>query len=237
MRRRLRSERLSLLGCVFAVLAMGCGGSADTSLAAPTDLVALPVDSQWVQLSWVDNATAEEGFRIYRDGGSGFVEIDTVPADNFGYSDLTVVDGEVYTYYVAAFDSTDEGSESNHATVEAGPPYITILTPAGGENLTLGDTFEITWVTNLPEFDARIFLDTDGGAGWPPEHLIQYSYTGGPPYQWKVGYINTEEDPQKPPVWQRVINSTDTDCKIFIRHYATVGAQDWSEGTFTITVP
>lgn len=220
--------------CLMAVLLVNCGGP---SFPAPSGLVATPVQTQWVHLSWLDNTNDEEGFRIYRDDGAGgaLVELTTVPADFFGYDDMTVTDGLFYTYYVVAYKGTTESAHSNHVVIEAGEPYVTILTPGDGEVLTLGDTYNITWVTNVPDFDARVCLDTNGDQAYPPEEVVQFSWPTGSPYPWKVGYKNTEEDPTKTPVWVQVIGS-DSTCKIFIRHYVAVGAQDWSDGTFTILV-
>ncbi|MBN1808576.1 MAG: hypothetical protein JW909_05875 [Planctomycetes bacterium] len=235
-------RRGAVIGSLFAVIFFfsGCGGSdGPDPLGAPSDLFATPVESGWIQLSWTDNSTIEDGFHIYRDGGSGFVLHDTVGPDFFGYSDMTdVVDGEFYTYYVVAFSGADESPHSNEVTVEAGEPYVTVLTPGDGETLTLGEMYDISWVTNVPDFDAAIWMSTDAGVTWPPQHQIQYSWAPkGSPYAWKVGYKNTEEDPMKPPVWEQVVFATGTEFKIFIKHYVAVGAQDWSEGTFTITVP
>ena len=190
----------------------------------------------WLPL-WVPLALMARELVVNAMRSGAAIEGRLVPANWMGYSDLTVVDGQYYTYYVVAYKGATESAHSNEATVEAGPPYVTILTPSSGEVLNVGDMYDITWVTNLPDFDARIFLATDGGIEFPPEHLVQFSWApNGSPYPWKVGYINTEDDSSNPPVWEQVIFSTNTQCKIFIRHYSAVGAQNWSE-MFTINVP
>lgn len=85
-----------------------------------------------------------------------------------GYSDTTVIDSQFYTYYVVAYKGATESAPSNQSTVEAGPPSVIILTPSAGTILTLGQMYDVTWQTNMPDFDAEIWLSTDGGVAWPP---------------------------------------------------------------------
>ena len=120
--------------------------------------------------------------------------------------------------------------------LSAWPAAFVVLTPSSGEVLTLGETYEITWVTDVPDFDARVFLSTDNGATFPPQHLLQSSWIDGSPWMWKVGHRNVEEDPTKPPVWERVLTSTCAECRLFVAHYEATYLSDWSDGTFTIVV-
>ena len=234
-RTRTAADGLYLTACAAAAVVLTswrCYG-----VAAPTKLVAMPMSETSVQLLWVDNSNDEEGFRVFRDGGSGFEKIGTTGPDSTGYKDETVTAGEFYTYYVVAFIGVEESAHSNHATVEAGEPYVSVLTPTSGEVLTLGEMYDVTWVTNMPDFDAQVFLSTDGGATWPPQHQILFSWApNGSPWTWKAGYRNVEEDPTKPPVWERVLTSTCAECRIWIAHYEATYVSDWSEGTFTIVV-
>lgn len=69
-----------------------------------------------VALSWGPSPSPVTGYRVYRDGGSGFLPLTSVIA-NLSYTDATVVSGSTYHYAVTAVDSLgDESSFSNQAT-------------------------------------------------------------------------------------------------------------------------
>jgi hypothetical protein len=235
------AELAGMVLCFAGVMSVSAGRASAVDLAAPTYLEAMPLDDTTVHLSWLDNATGEDGFNIYRkldDGSDTWHLVGTVLPNYTGWDDTSFILGEFYVYYVAAYSGAVDGPPSNEATVEARAPYINILTPADGEVLTAGQMYDVTWQTNVPGLDARIYLSTDGGVTWPPQHLLQYSWAPNPsPFPWKVGYKNTEPDSSTAPVWVKCVNSTQTNCKIFIRHYAMLGVQNWSVGTFTIVVP
>ena len=221
-----------------AALSVSCGGG--SSGGPVLTLEVMPYTDTDMHLQWVDPFTTEDGYEIWRDDGSGgpFTQIGTTPPDYGGYDDTTFITGSTYRYYIIAYKGTDDLGQSNTVSIEARAPYITILTPNGGQNLTLGQTYNISWLTNLPDIDARIYLATDGGVGWPPTFQLLFSWAPNKsPWPWKVGYANTEEDPTKPPVWVQVVTTTQTNCKICITHYHAVGAFDWGDDIFTITVP
>ncbi len=69
-----------------------------------------------VALSWGPSASPVTGYRVYRDGGSGFLPLTSV-ITNLTYTDATVVSGDTYHYAVTAVDAVgDESSFSNEAT-------------------------------------------------------------------------------------------------------------------------
>src|SRR5678809_246772 len=86
----------------YRVLAYNAGGNsaysnianattlAPPSPAAPSGLTATPISSTQVDLSWTDNSTTEDGFRIERCQGTGcttFTEVAAVGANVLTYSD------------------------------------------------------------------------------------------------------------------------------------------------------
>lgn len=76
---------------------------------APTLLVATPVSTNQIDLAWTDNATNEDGYKIYRStDGVSYAEIDDIAADSVSYSDATIVAGTTYYYKVAAYNGTGE---------------------------------------------------------------------------------------------------------------------------------
>jgi hypothetical protein len=119
----------------FAVVA--CGDIASWAVHyppnGPTDLVATAVSSSQVNLSWTDNATDENGFKIERKTGDGgaYSPIDMVPADVISYSDTTVSPGQLYYYRVCAYNVYGDSSSSNEAAA---------VTPGGHFGLTGSDS-------------------------------------------------------------------------------------------------
>jgi Tol biopolymer transport system component/alpha-tubulin suppressor-like RCC1 family protein len=86
---------------------------------APGNLVATAVSSTEIHLSWTDNATNEDGFRIERCSGSGcssFSEIATVAANVTGYQDTGLTPGTSYSYRVRAYNAGGTSGYSNTAT-------------------------------------------------------------------------------------------------------------------------
>lgn len=65
-------------------------------------------------LVWMDNSSNEDGFRIERDIGSGFVTLVTVGVDVETYIDLTALPG--HDYRVIAFNAAGDASPSNTGT-------------------------------------------------------------------------------------------------------------------------
>ena len=82
--------------------------------------------SSQINLSWIDHATAETGFKIERKTGSGgtYAEIATVGANVTNYSDTGLNAGTTYFYRVRAYNSTSNSSYSNEAsaTTQSNPP-------------------------------------------------------------------------------------------------------------------
>ncbi|MBN1809911.1 MAG: fibronectin type III domain-containing protein [Planctomycetes bacterium] len=225
-----------LLAALF-VLALGCGGGSPPAIAAPTNLKILGFTTTSVNLSWQDTSDNEDGFKIYRStDGSTFTEVDTniLPS----YNDGSVVQGQQYYYRVTAYNATDESAFSNTVTVIPEDYYVTLLAPNGAESLVLDDMFNITWVTNMPGFDARVLISLDGGSTYPAGNVVQFAWAPNEsPIPWKVGYKNTENNPLNTPVWEQLIFSSNSNCVIRIRDYIDGAVSDDSDGVFTITVP
>ena len=102
-----------------------------TSIGAPSSLAASATSGSQVNLSWVDNATNETGFKIERKtGASGtYAQIATVGANVTSYSDLSLNAGATYFYRLRAANATADSAYSNEAsaTTPVSPP----ATPTG----------------------------------------------------------------------------------------------------------
>ena len=127
-------------------------GAPPTLPAAPTDLTGT-ADQSGVQLSWVDNASNENGYKIERQTGGGAYElITTTTADVNSYSDNTVIPETTYTYRVSAYNAAGDSDFSN---------TITLTTPLS----TLGGNASVTW-TDLVGVEVQADNAVVKTAGW-----------------------------------------------------------------------
>jgi List-Bact-rpt repeat protein len=71
-----------------------------------------------VTLTWQDNSTDEDGFKIERNSNGGtYTQIASVPANTTSYTDSGVVAGTSYCYHVRAFNLSGVSSPSNDTCV------------------------------------------------------------------------------------------------------------------------
>lgn len=120
-----------------------------TLLNAPSNLSATPSGSQ-VGLSWTDNATNEDGFKIERstDGGA-FLQITTVNVNVTAYTDTGSTANHSYAYRVRAYNTAGNSAYSNTASAH------TYTTPAAPTDLTAtnpsGNNIDLQWVDNATD--------------------------------------------------------------------------------------
>jgi hypothetical protein len=132
---------------------------ADTAPAAPSGLIATP-DAQWrINLSWTDNASNEQLFKIERssDGGATFTVIDTTLEGVTSYTDITAVAGTTYQYRVRAANRL-ESAASNTVVVRAWPTGVVLVQAPEQTYRQNFDTllYSLTWNLNY------------GGDAWLP---------------------------------------------------------------------
>lgn len=89
-------------------------------------IIQLP-GSRSLRIEWDDNASGEDGFRIWRrDEQNIYAVIDTVSTNSAHYIDTdttnSLVLGTTYTYAVSAFDATNESLLSNPLALTIGVP-------------------------------------------------------------------------------------------------------------------
>jgi chitodextrinase len=120
------------------------GTSSDTQPpTAPTGLAANVVSGARVDLSWgasTDNV-AVGGYRIFRNG----VQIGSTTGTT--YTDTTAVPGSSYSYYVVAYDTSNNVSQpSNTVSVQTPPDTTPPSTPANLAGTAPGPTeVDLTW--------------------------------------------------------------------------------------------
>jgi fibronectin type 3 domain-containing protein len=114
----------------YRVLATNTGGDSPPSSvtrattqvappAAPSNLTAVAVSSTQVNLSWTNNATGQQGFRVQRsnDGGNTWSQIAQVGANTTTYADTRASGGMAYCYRVFAYNGGGNSASSNVAQV------------------------------------------------------------------------------------------------------------------------
>ncbi|HHW49015.1 MAG TPA: hypothetical protein GXX14_10430 [Clostridiaceae bacterium] len=84
----------------------------------PEDLVVEAVSSRQINLTWTDNSTNEQGFRIERrrSGEANFRFVATVAAGVTNYKDTGLNPGTVYYYRVAAYNKSGMNYSSTAST-------------------------------------------------------------------------------------------------------------------------
>jgi hypothetical protein len=118
---------------------------------APSNLQASVISTTRIDLSWTDNSTDEDGFKIERKIGAGaFAPLQTLGANVTSFSDTTVSASTTYTYRVRSFNAAggdSAWSNEQQATTPAPPTPPTApsgLTAAAVSssqiNLTWADT-------------------------------------------------------------------------------------------------
>ena len=88
--------------------------------AAASGLIATLMNTNRVDLSWLDNATNETGFTIQRRAGGtsdAWTTLGTAVPNVRSFSDFTVADPAKYDYRVIAYNQAGDGAPSNIASV------------------------------------------------------------------------------------------------------------------------
>jgi hypothetical protein len=139
-----------------------------TAPAAPSSLSATAVSSTQINLTWLDNASNEDGFKIERCSGSSctnFAQIAQVGPGVVSYSNTGLTSSTNYSYRVRAYNSGGDSSYSNtaSATTSASAP----APPAAPINLiatALSATrIDLAWTDNANNEDGfKIERSTDG---------------------------------------------------------------------------
>jgi transcriptional regulator CtsR len=106
---------------------------------APSDLIATPISSSQINLTWQDNSSDETGFKIERRTGSGsYFQIATVGAGVTSYSNSRLSANTEYYYRVRAYNTAGDSDYSNEAsaTTLLPPPAAPVLkSPASGSTV------------------------------------------------------------------------------------------------------
>jgi hypothetical protein len=101
---------------------------------APSDLIATPMSSSQIDLTWQDNSGDETGFKIERKTGTGsYSQIATVGAGVTSYSSSRLSASTEYCYRVRAYNragNSDYSDEASATTLPPPPPAPVLRSPA-----------------------------------------------------------------------------------------------------------
>lgn len=133
--------------------------------SAPSGFNATAANTTQIDLSWTDNTTGEDGFRIERCSGSGcsdFTELATVAANTVTYQDNSVCNSTSYSYRAVAY-KTDEWE-----TAYSGTSSATTATPSAPGSFTATRNSEVqinlSW-TDTTNDETGFKVDRCTGAG------------------------------------------------------------------------
>ena len=143
----------------------------------PTGLTATVISMTQINLTWEDNSSTEDGYRIYRKIGLGAYAllVDNLPPNTVAYSDMGLTPDTTYTYQVFAFNNGGEslGSREAGGTTLKAPPAA----PTGLSATALtASSIRLDWTDNATTETAfEIDRSTDGGATFPNRRTISAS--------------------------------------------------------------
>jgi uncharacterized protein (TIGR02145 family) len=134
-----------------------------TSFPAPTGIIVTPLSEVSTHITWIDNSNFEDGYRIERDSGAGFVWVADSNANITEHTDNNLEYGMDYTYRVAGFtdnNMSDWTMSITSNTVLAAPTNL--LTTAISNS-----QIDLSWTDNCNnEIGYRIereYWDEPGG--------------------------------------------------------------------------
>jgi subtilisin len=114
----------------------------------PSNLVASAASLTQIDLSWVDNSSFEDGFKIERWNGGSYSQIKTVGRDVTTYSDPGLTPSTTYRYRIRAFNSSGNSGYSNESSATT-PSCSYSISPAGKLLEYVGGSFTVN-VTAAP---------------------------------------------------------------------------------------
>ncbi len=149
------------------------------SVGTPGNLVAATQSASQINLSWIDNATNETGFRVDRSlDGVTWTTIATLGADSTSLSLLDLTAGTNYAFRVSAFNTTSVSDFSNvvtTATLALAPANLTATVVSSSR-------IDLAWSDVSGETGYKIERSTNGTT-WTQiattgANVTSYSNTG-----------------------------------------------------------
>jgi carboxypeptidase T len=213
----------------YRVRAYNAGGESDYSNvvnattvvcapAAPGDLTTSPASQTQINLTWTDNSSNEDGFKIERSpNGTLWTPVYTTTTNVAAHSDTGLTCGSSYYYRVRAYNAggeSDYSNVANAATVVCAP-----AAPSGLTATPVSQTrIDLAWADNSDnESGFQIERSLDGSTWiWTlvyttTANVTVYSDTGltcGTPYSYRVRAHNAGGESD----YSNVVNATTVVC-------------------------
>ncbi len=134
--------------------------------ADPSGLTATANGTSQIDLSWTDNASNEDNFKIERHAGDGnFAEIATVGADVTSFGDTGLAASTTYTYRVRASNAAGNSGYSNEASATTDDPPPPPADPSGLTATANGSSqIDLAWTDNASDED-NFVIERHAGDG------------------------------------------------------------------------
>lgn len=161
--------------------------------AAPTNLQTSLISPQ-IHLTWDDNASNENGYKIQYKRWNRFsfepadwTDTATLGPDSRSYQHNSATYNYYYKFRVCAFNDNGESVYSNESSLLVGILlyWINIISPNGGEKLAAGANREITWSTSNGIVTVTIDYSIDGGSNWVSPPIVTGTFNDGS-HTWTV---------------------------------------------------
>ena len=159
----------------FFIRAISVSATADSSIvgattpvppATPTNATVVGLTPTEVDMTWVDNANNETGYRVLRrTNQADFAQIAQLPPNTTSYSDTTAQPGVTYDYHIQCYNiagvSDFTGFTVTIPTTLTVPPAATGLATMS----TTSTTTTLSWMDNaLNEANYQVWESVNGGA-------------------------------------------------------------------------
>jgi hypothetical protein len=139
------------------------------TVTAPSNLSANLAANNLVTVTWADNSSNEDGFKVQTstNGGLSWSDLATTNANIKSWQGIDSTVGTTL-YRVYAFSGSVNSSYSTSASIVIAPPPVTVTAPSG-LNASLGTNNQVTltWADNSSNEDGfTIQASTNGGSSW-----------------------------------------------------------------------
>jgi transcriptional regulator CtsR len=158
-----------------------------TPPSAPSNLVATAISSSQINLTWTDNASNEDGFKIERKTGAAgtYAEVGSVGANVTSFSNTGLAASTQYFYRVLAHNAGGNSAYSNEANATTQSPPTPPNAPSGLTATTISSSqINLTWTDNASNEDGFKIERKTGAAGTYAEvgsvgaNVTSFSSTG-----------------------------------------------------------
>ena len=144
--------------------------------AAPGNLAATAMSPSRIDLSWTDNSTYEQGFKVERSTSGGpFTVITFVGANVTTWSNTSLVTGITYTYRVKAYEGPNDSVYSNTASATPLPapaaPSNLVATPISSSRI------DLAWTDNANNEQGFKVERATGGRGFTLVAILSVNAT------------------------------------------------------------